>query len=324
MSNTLAVAITNRCPLKCSFCCVPPGPGDINELLAERVVRDAIKLNLFENIGFTGGEPLLRYNLIRRLGDILQEHNVRWGITTAVGSIKTQDSAHAVANGLISSGISNITVSVDETHLKNRNPEIIETFIVALAKASVPVDASVTRYSNEQNNPLPLKLLNQVSALKNNKRENSDFLRHIKISYHYVSKAGNAERSNNCSSSKFNLVKSRCPLENNISLSIWPSGDVYPCCSPYVVNKAKNLILGNIYKESLVTIVTKLSNDVFHKTIRRHGFAGLIANTPQLNEWGDIFQNEIHDPCHLCSKVAMVPTMLGKIRRVFNEKNHQL
>jgi MoaA/NifB/PqqE/SkfB family radical SAM enzyme len=66
--HTLAISVTNRCPLRCDFCCVPPGPGDLEKEKARELIDQAISLGVFRSVGFTGGEPMLRLPLVEELG----------------------------------------------------------------------------------------------------------------------------------------------------------------------------------------------------------------------------------------------------------------
>lgn len=118
--HTLALALTNRCPLRCEYCCVPPGPGDLDEKIALSLIDQALELKAFSFIGFTGGEPLIRLPLISKLGTKLIGSGIVWGLTTGGGWATSKKKVDDTINSLIASGIGDITVSVDSAHLRSK------------------------------------------------------------------------------------------------------------------------------------------------------------------------------------------------------------
>lgn len=283
--HTLALAITNRCPLRCSFCCVPPGPGDLSEQLARQVVEDAIESRLFDNVGFTGGEPLLRLKLVEELGTRLSAANVRWGITTGCGWAVSNRKVDSVIAALVNSGVNEVRVSVDDAHLKSKSASYVPNFLELLIKYNIPTTIACT---SNAGSTVPIFLPN--SPL-------------LKIEHHYISPAGFAKNNSGWASS-ISFSEAKCPMLENFVLSVWPDGDVYPCCSPYVVNKSSELVIGNVNKLSIDKILEMALDDPFLKVIRFFGFPALALKTADLPAWVGIFNSRNLDSCHLCSKLC--------------------
>ena len=307
MFNILALAVTNRCPLNCSFCAVPPGPGDLSDYDVERLAIEAYESGQFKEIGFTGGEPLLRKDIILKVGMMLTKRGMPWGLTTGLGWAKTKEQAIEVVNQLSSAGIHHITVSVDESHLMNKSPEISEAFIAEAISLKTKVIVSVTRYKEDYNENLPINI-----------DTDSEY---ISVDYHYVSNAGKAEA--NCSDlqSRFDIKNSKCLLKDGISLSVWPDGSVYPCCSPFVVNKYSDLAIGNILdNQPLQNCINKLSENLYLKAIINYGFSGLMTMTPEFKGWGDIFKGDVNSVCHLCAKISAKKGSIDRLNRMILEK----
>ena len=93
---TLIAELTYRCPLRCPYCSNPVNYGEINrnqELTTEYwldAIRQAAKLGILQ-LGFTGGEPLLRKDL-----EVMVETAASWGIYTSLitaGTILTPERA---------------------------------------------------------------------------------------------------------------------------------------------------------------------------------------------------------------------------------------
>lgn len=299
--HTLAIAVTNRCPLRCSFCCVPPGPGDLDVDVAENLIKEIINLRTFSFVGFTGGEPLLRYELVTKLGLELSDHGIIWGLTTGAGWATTKKKVDIVVSKLVESKISNVTVSVDEEHLKNTYRKIVPYLIETLTQNNIPTTISSTSDNPKRKLPILIK----PSPL-------------IKIDYHYISPTGAAKNKTLNSTQRLNFTNSRCPMTDTVSLSVWPDGKVYPCCSTHIVHKRHELSLGNIKQNKLGALLDKALEDTYLCAIREIGFSGVSYLTPDAEIWKTVFENPLLDVCHLCSKVASSNSII-ELRKKLNE-----
>lgn len=283
--HTLALAITNRCPLRCDFCCVPPGPGDLDEQLARKIVEDAIESRLFDNVGFTGGEPLLRLNLVEELGTRLSSARVGWGVTTGCGWATSEKRVENAIAALLRSRVSEVRVSVDHAHLKSRSAKQVPYFLQLLTDNNIPTTIACT---SNVGSKVPITLPN--SPL-------------LKVEHHYISPAGFAKTNNGWAYS-LPFSEARCPMSGSLTLSVWPDGDVYPCCSPYVVNKNKALRIGNVNEARIDEILESVLDDPFFRVIRFFGFPALALETSNLPEWKEALNSKNIDSCHLCSKLC--------------------
>ena len=251
-------------------------------------------------MGFTGGEPLLRLNLIEELGRTLRDSGLPWGLTTGVGWSKSEQVVDRTLNVLVSAGIHNITVSVDEAHLKGRDPRIAEYFVSQLVKSGVFVTVSCTSGEEIPKVPIPIPKANN-----------------IKVEYHYISPVGYAT-GKKIVQKRLSLNQSHCPMSEGLTLSVWPDGFVYPCCSTYIVNKEKNLAIGNVHESSLGEILLNALKDKYLCAIREIGFSGLICLTPNSEVWKKVMDEPLLDACHLCSKVSAIPEALKEVRETLS------
>jgi cyclic pyranopterin phosphate synthase len=108
----LRVSLTDRCNLKCLYCDPHPGndPASENALPRERILEllRAFAWLGVDKIRFTGGEPLLRRDIVDIVRDAGQIDGVRLiGITTN-GLLLAEK-----LDGLISAGINRLNVSLD-------------------------------------------------------------------------------------------------------------------------------------------------------------------------------------------------------------------
>ena len=104
------ISLTEKCNLKCKYC-MPKGfcAKNSNELSDEQI-KNIIKALLdlgINKIRFTGGEPLMRKNVIELLNEVCSLAPIEWAITTNGTTLKHD----AVA--LKKAGIKHINISLD-------------------------------------------------------------------------------------------------------------------------------------------------------------------------------------------------------------------
>lgn len=104
------ISLTEKCNLKCKYC-MPKGfcSKSLNELSDEQI-KNIIKALLdlgINKIRFTGGEPLMRKNVIELLNEVCQFAPIDWAITTNGTTLKRD------ALALKKAGIKHINISLD-------------------------------------------------------------------------------------------------------------------------------------------------------------------------------------------------------------------
>lgn len=72
-SSHLAVILTNKCNLNCQYCLRKKNFKEINYLALKNIIQEARELG-YQNIGLTGGEPLL-YSRLHQLFNFLEKLN---------------------------------------------------------------------------------------------------------------------------------------------------------------------------------------------------------------------------------------------------------
>ena len=114
---TLIAELTYRCPLRCPYCSNPVGFGDSNyrqELTTEYwldAIAQAAKLGILQ-LGFTGGEPLLRQDL-----EMMVEAAAARGIYTSLitaGTLLTEERAAKLRDY----GLDHIQISIQDSQPK--------------------------------------------------------------------------------------------------------------------------------------------------------------------------------------------------------------
>ncbi|MGD1808239.1 pyrroloquinoline quinone biosynthesis protein PqqE [Dapis sp. BLCC M126] len=117
---TLIAELTYRCPLRCPYCSNPVNYGEINrdqELSTEywlEAIHQAAKLGILQ-LGFTGGEPLLRKDL-----EMMVETAASRGIYTSLitaGTILTPERAAKLKD----CGLDHVQISIQDSQAEQSN-----------------------------------------------------------------------------------------------------------------------------------------------------------------------------------------------------------
>ena len=104
------ISLTEKCNLKCKYCMPQDFCNAKNNELSDEEIKNIIKalLNLGINkIRFTGGEPLMRKNVIELLNEVCSFAQIDWAITTNGTTLKHN------ALALKKAGIKHINISLD-------------------------------------------------------------------------------------------------------------------------------------------------------------------------------------------------------------------
>jgi len=113
----VGIEITRACNLTCSHCFTAAGRRPANELSTgelRRVIDELNELGPARAIGWTGGEPLLRDDLVELMDYAFKKGKMRSGVTTN-GLLLNDDLAKTMRD----SGVYAIQISVDGSNAEN-------------------------------------------------------------------------------------------------------------------------------------------------------------------------------------------------------------
>jgi GTP 3',8-cyclase len=148
IATDLRVSLTDRCNLRCAYCMPPEGlewlpkPEVLTGAEVTRLVRIAVELLGIREVRFTGGEPLLRRDLV--------------SIIEATAALAPRPEISLTTNGiglarlaapLKAAGLDRVNVSLDTLRpevfrklaLRDRLPDVLDGLAVAAAAGLAPV-----------------------------------------------------------------------------------------------------------------------------------------------------------------------------------------
>ncbi|MBF6183381.1 radical SAM protein [Nocardia otitidiscaviarum] len=151
--NTLAVHITNRCPLTCAHCITDSSPrarGDLSWKQVEAAVRSAAQF--VDGVCITGGEPMLLPDLAMASIRFTRSLGLRSSMVTSGYWARDKDKTTEIITRLAAAGLDKLAVSFDQYHLVQPTaPYIGEDTLHRLLSAATNTDMElVVQYCGPQ------------------------------------------------------------------------------------------------------------------------------------------------------------------------------
>src|SRR6266699_5278753 len=140
--NHLILHITDSCPLQCAYCCVESGPWrrDTMELTdAVSYLHQAIELNPRTFLSFTGGEPFVRFGLMRDIARAAHEIGMWRTTITSASWCRSTAVARDKLEELQQYGLRTLSVSHDSFHTPWVTTEKVKNCVSACAALGLNV-----------------------------------------------------------------------------------------------------------------------------------------------------------------------------------------
>lgn len=288
--NYLALRITDTCPLECAHCCVDSGPWRVTAMDLEEArsyVRQAKAMNPQAVLAFTGGEPFVRFALMRDIAATAHELGMPHSTITSAVWCKTQSFARERLAALQEVGLRFVNVSYDSFHEPWVTPEKVRNCISAAVDLGLPVSVlgAMTRDSRG-----PAELLGDwISGLPG-----------VQVVTGPVQPSGRGAliALDSLLIADQTGENPRCPTPTQ--LLIEGDGTVYPCCS--TGGDYDFLRTGNARETPLAELRSSVGQQTWFRVIAEHGFGALEqivrAYYPETR-----FPSHYTYVCHLCQLV---------------------
>jgi MoaA/NifB/PqqE/SkfB family radical SAM enzyme len=280
------------CPLKCDFCCHTKenvGPGKLTPIKVVPLVLDFAAQPAVGRFAFTGGDPFVYYTDIVSIMTSVRARGVSqpfhivtsgfWGKSDAVVDRKL--------GTLRDLGMDMLYVSHDLEHAKWVSKETVyriekfcEKYGITFSVYGVFWESGTTVRDLLPN--LRTRYTNEIS----------------------VAPIGRAR-------DQLERIRRDGPLESKIScgrplnydLTIYPNGEIYPCCSGGF-NKEANLLLGNAFETPAKEILRRCFSDFYVIIAKELGFDKLLQRLSSHPNFQAITRfDEISTVCEMCKSI---------------------
>jgi MoaA/NifB/PqqE/SkfB family radical SAM enzyme len=264
----LTFVLSHACPLKCNFCCSNRevvGPGRIGrDMMADCLIGFG-RLPAVERFAFTGGDPFLFLEDIcaavvtaRRAG-VTQPFQV---VTSAYWAT-SRDVAFDTLDRLRHLGLDLIGLSYDREHARWVTPQQIRDVCDAAAQLSIRVNLTGVFWDEGD----------RVEGLL---PDIGGHLAKVRVANMRVAPIGDARKRGTFPSRSAVpvLEKLSCGQPGYYSLSIYPDGAVYPCCSGGFQIEGR-LSCGNVHADPPARILYAASANFHVRLVKEFGW-GLL------------------------------------------------
>ena len=296
----MALMLTRRCNMSCAHCSVESGPRvegqpDDEELLQS--VRDAIRLGI-STIQLTGGEPMLREDLVMRLLAEIKalgayatlSSNGFWGKNAAVAAQKVR--------ALSEAGVGRLTISYDRYHAEFQGSEPAVNIARAVEENDLSMQMSInfTRQMGDSLSDLVAPFEGFSKA---------------QMRFYDVQAVGRAR--------DFAPATLRAECEGFCTAccvsTLTDDGRMTACNGPsYFSDASSPLVVGSLHEYSFGELMKKHRHDPILETIRTFGPSRLRRELEQMPESGVELRDSYSGMCDLCLHMTSQPQAMAAVR----------
>jgi len=143
----LVINVTLRCPLKCKHCCFSSDMFQHGHLALDDAllaIRQAAHIGGIEIVHFVGGDPFLHADIMREAYAQARALGLRCGATTSAYWGKTAHHSHMVLAPLVAAGLTELTISYDDSHAEFIRIDSIRNAVGAALALGLTVRVAVT------------------------------------------------------------------------------------------------------------------------------------------------------------------------------------
>lgn len=298
----LAVMVTRRCNMTCGHCSVESSPraGDTEPTEQEltKLIHDAAAAGI-PFVNFTGGEPMLREDIVLRMIRLATRLGVAATMTTNGFWGKSAARARKTVSELRKAGLSLLTVSYDRYHAEYLGPQAVKNIEAAAAPARLPMNINIT-------------CLADSPELGEYEREFRN-LKSARLRFYDIQPLGRARN--------LQPAELHARLEGFCSASGVPAitedGRMTACNGPSYFDKVESpLVIGDLKETSLADLLKMHSQDNVLQTIRTLGPGALRDMLMEDPEFEFMRSETYAGQCDLCRRINNNPKAVARLRTV--------
>jgi hypothetical protein len=242
--------------MTCAHCSVESGPSvrsQPSETELENIITDAADAGVC-SVSITGGEPMLRQDLVLRLMSLARKCGLTTAITTNGFWGQTLSSARRTMSALRAEGLGLLTLSYDRYHAKFQGPEPGRNILRAAEEMNVPLNVNITRVTNDT----------EIGELIKPFEESH----YARLRFYDVQPVGRAR--------DFPSESLRAEMDGYCTAACTPAvtddGRVTACNGPsYFQKEGSPLYIGSLREHSLATLLRRHRDDPILQTVRSFG-----------------------------------------------------
>ena len=263
----------------------------------EAIVTEAASAGV-QSFLFTGGEPMLRQDVVLRLIGIAKKAGLGATVTTNGFWGQTLPAARQTLSALRKAGLTFFTLSYDRYHAKFQGPEPARNIVRAAEEIGVPMNVTITRVANDS------EVADLIKPFEGS--------RHPRLRFYDVQPVGRARKLP--AESLRGETEGAC--QGAAIPAVTDDGRLTACNGPSYFQPATSpLNVGSLDESSLTELLRKHRDDPILETIRTFGPARLreeLSKIPGFEdfEWKDSYSGI----CDLCIHINSHPDAVTALR----------
>ena len=299
-TDSFSLMLSRRCNISCAHCSVESGPrirGEPTEAEVIALLEQAADAGV-TSVLITGGEPMLRENLVHQLIRMAKGRGMGTAMATNGFWGRNRGAAWKKMHALRQSGLTRLTVSYDRYHAEFQGPDPALNIARAAEWFDVPLNINITR---QQDDP---ELAALIAPFE--KRH------HLKMRFYDVQPVGRAK--------DLPLAALRAETMGFCNACNIPAvtddGRVTACNGPsYFVGPDSPLGIGSTRETPLADLFRKHRDDPILETIRVLGPSRLLRDLEQLGGATRFGLKTSHSGmCDLCLDINTNPEAVTALR----------
>lgn len=307
VGRLLSLMLTRRCNIACGHCSVESSPAVRDPAPTEQELLDVLQQAASAGVNaiqLTGGEPMLREQLVLRLTREALRLGMRPMLTTNGFWGGTPALALARLQALLDAGLSRLTVSFDRHHAEHQGPGPAVNIVRAGERLGIPVNINVTRLRDESGLE---DIVAPFAALPA-----------ARLRFYDVQPVGAAARSVDADAWR-GETSGFCSACDSPALT--DDGRLIACNGPaYFTPAGHPLQLGSLREQSLATLLAAHRDDPLLETIRTLGPERLLQElsaVPGFEAYGS--RDRYRGLCDLCLRITSDPAAVSALRQCLSD-----
>jgi hypothetical protein len=263
----------------------------------EHLVTEAAGAGV-EAVLFTGGEPMLRQDLVLRLIKIAKKAGLATSVTTNGFWGQTLPAARRTLSALRKSGLTFFTLSYDRYHAKFQGPEPGRNIVQAAEELGIPMNVTITRVMNDS------EVADLIKPFEGS--------RHPRLRFYDVQPVGRAR--NFPAESLRGETEGAC--QGAAIPAVTDDGRLTACNGPSYFQPASSpLNVGSLDEASLAELLRRHRDDPILETIRAFGPSRLREELSKIPGFEDFaWKDSYSGICDLCIHINSHPEAVTALR----------
>ncbi|MBV1777291.1 radical SAM protein [Burkholderiaceae bacterium DAT-1] len=282
----LSLMLTWACDIRCAHCSQAHLKTHLDLELSTRLIRDMVEQGVVDRIGFTGGEPFLRYRQMLSLAEVCAELDMPFGVVTNARWALKREQAVSRIETLARLGLTTVVISYDPYHAEHVPDQAIQN-LVDVAQSNGLVLTFF--YSRGDNKPVP-ELQAEVASRFGILPE--------QVIYRDVVPVGfGSQISRSPMAQSYWEIDKACPVLDEYV--VWPDGKVVPCCTS---GTHEHLEIANIHEHTAMEIIALRRKHGVMRRLATQGLDDIVAHLPEAHQQRIASQTYV-STCHLCHEI---------------------